>query len=486
MKKMFVILGCVAALQAMTSQSSFAHYRYGSFGVSFSIFYDGLSPYGEWIAVGGGVYGWRPVGVAVGWRPYTVGRWVWTDDGWYWVSDEPWGWAAYHYGRWHHHDYYGWTWIPGYDWAPAWVEWRYGGDYIGWAPLSPYAVFSMSWGIHYRTRWYTPVYWWNFVGCRYIASPNVHRYVYRSENNTRYIGVTRSGGSVRYEGGRIMTRGPEREYVERRGNVRAEPVKIREVEDRQVERIVRDGNREQIEVYRPRIQERNADDENVGRPSRVREDAGRTLDLDTRKIDVRAREIEREEGRDVKRAEEFRTRDAVGRSEERKRDLEPQRDDGMLKGPVDDAIRNREGRTRERVEQQEPKRDEGRTYNRPRSKEERGRGQEQQPGVRPDGPVRRSGVNEGGRPERQPQPRPEPRERKREESVERPQREEFRSPNPERTTRRPEFNAPQQPRMEMPARRNDSYGGGQRSEAPRNSGGGGGGRSEGGRSGRGR
>jgi hypothetical protein len=110
------------------------------FGVSFGVFYSSLTPYGEWISIGADVYGWRPHHVAAGWRPYTVGRWIWTDDGWYWASDEPWGWAAYHYGRWHYDDYYGWIWIPGYDWAPAWVEWRYGGDYVGWAPLGPYAV----------------------------------------------------------------------------------------------------------------------------------------------------------------------------------------------------------------------------------------------------------------------------------------------------------------------------------------------------------
>lgn len=402
MKKGVVIFGCFVALQLTSLQSSSAYPpQHGSVGVSFGIFYDGLSPHGDWMSVGNGVYGWRPVGVAVGWRPYTVGRWCWTDDGWYWASDEPWGWAAYHYGRWTNDEYYGWIWIPGYDWAPAWVEWRYGGDYVGWAPLSPYAVFNVSWGIHYRTRWYTPVHWWNFVGCGYVASPNVHRYVYRNENNTRYIGITRTGGSVRHEDGRIRTRGPEREYIERRGNVRVEPVRVREVEDRQVERIVRDGNREQIEVYRPRLQERGADAD-LERPARVRELSGRTVDLDTRKIDVRSREVEREEGRDLKRAEEARTRDQFGRSDERNREINQRRDDGMLKSPVDDATRNREGRTRERLEQ--PQRtDDTRNADRVRERRNEGRSREQQPNVRPE-----------GQPQRQSSPQ---RERRKEESV---------------------------------------------------------------------
>jgi hypothetical protein len=68
-------------------------------GVTFDTFYDPLSTYGEWVTVGSYGRAWRPR-VAVGWRPYYYGRWEWTNEGWLWVSDEPWGWAAYHYGRW--------------------------------------------------------------------------------------------------------------------------------------------------------------------------------------------------------------------------------------------------------------------------------------------------------------------------------------------------------------------------------------------------
>ncbi|MBI5473075.1 MAG: hypothetical protein HY961_12095 [Ignavibacteriae bacterium] len=379
MKKIVGSLILLAALGVAVPQTS-----YSQVGVSFSVFYDGLSPYGDWISVGGGVYGWRPAGIAVGWRPYTVGQWAWTDDGWYWVSDEPWGWAAYHYGRWHYDEYYGWIWIPGYDWAPAWVEWRYGPDYIGWAPLSPYAVFNISWGIHYRTRWYTPHHWWSFVGCGYITHSHVHKYVYRSDDNRRFVGVTRGGGSVRYSGGRIVTRGPDREFVERRGNVRVEPVRVREVNDRQAERIVRDGGRDQIEVYRPRIEHRDDRAGNLDRPSRLREEGGRTLDLDTRKIDIRSRDIEREEGRDMRRAEEFRQRGEP---------ITP-------RGRVDaNDQRNR----------------------RPADID---RSRERQPQVQPEG---------------------KPRERSREGTVDRPRRE-YRSPNVDRPQQRPQFRTPERSR----------------------------------------
>ncbi|TIX08865.1 MAG: hypothetical protein E5V46_24540, partial [Mesorhizobium sp.] len=71
------------------------------------------------------------------WRPYTEGRWVWTDEGWYWESAEPFGGIVFHYGRWAYDPELGWVWIAGYKWAPAWVVWRQGSDDIGWAPAPP-------------------------------------------------------------------------------------------------------------------------------------------------------------------------------------------------------------------------------------------------------------------------------------------------------------------------------------------------------------
>ncbi|MBI3851676.1 MAG: hypothetical protein HY298_15570 [Verrucomicrobia bacterium] len=100
-------------------------------------FYAPLSSHGAWIEVGSYGRCWRPTGVAVEWRPYCYGHWVWTDCGWYWASDEPWGWACYHYGSWVYDPVQAWIWVPGIEWGPAWVSWRVGGGYIGWAPLPP-------------------------------------------------------------------------------------------------------------------------------------------------------------------------------------------------------------------------------------------------------------------------------------------------------------------------------------------------------------
>jgi hypothetical protein len=121
-------------------------------------FHDVLAPYGQWEhhARWGDV--WIPH-VSRNWRPYTVGRWAYTNDwGWYWVSDTPeeaWGWVVFHYGRWIYDDDWGWAWVPGNEWAPAWVSWRRGARYIGWEPLPPEQIV-----VEYSSQ---PDYW---IFCR--------------------------------------------------------------------------------------------------------------------------------------------------------------------------------------------------------------------------------------------------------------------------------------------------------------------------------
>jgi len=120
---------------------------------------------------------WVPAGVPPDWRPYQYGHWVYTDEwGWYWVSDDieaSWGWVVYHYGRWAFERGFGWFWVPGDEWAPAWVNWRYGDEYVGWAPLPPDELVGV-----YETE---PAYW-SFVPGRYLAAPVLRAYyvpVYR-------------------------------------------------------------------------------------------------------------------------------------------------------------------------------------------------------------------------------------------------------------------------------------------------------------------
>lgn len=135
-----------------------------------------------------------------GWRPYFYGRWDYSDYGWTWASDEPWGWGPYHYGRWAWDNQYRWVWIPGYVWGPAWVTWRTGGSYIGWAPLGP------------RGYVYNHATYWTFIDRRYIYRRPVHTViihpsqvsvVYRQTRRIHHVGRirTRSGRVVVYNAG---------------------------------------------------------------------------------------------------------------------------------------------------------------------------------------------------------------------------------------------------------------------------------------------
>ena len=115
-------------------------------------FHEQLAPYGAWVHVADYGWCWRPtVAVAnVNWRPYyDNGRWIYSDQGWYWHSNYSWGWAPFPYGRWTRHASFGWVWAPDTVWGPSWVTWRYSNDYCGWAPLPPTACYQSGIGFTY-------------------------------------------------------------------------------------------------------------------------------------------------------------------------------------------------------------------------------------------------------------------------------------------------------------------------------------------------
>jgi hypothetical protein len=170
-------------------------------------FYTSLSPYGTWIEIGYGTPVWRPTIVRKTWSPYYQGEWVYTDYGWYWNSYEPFGEIVYHYGRWYNDDYYGWIWIPDYEWAPAWVDWRYDDDYIGWAPLSPYALFSINIGIHYSYDYHVPYRYWNFVKYNHFCNNNVYKYYAEPKFKYRIYERTKVRTNYSYYDGRVRNEG---------------------------------------------------------------------------------------------------------------------------------------------------------------------------------------------------------------------------------------------------------------------------------------
>lgn len=253
-------------------------------GMQFGFFSSSLSPHGEWIVVESGVRVWRPYHISHQWRPYLFGRWIWTDDyGWYWMSNEPFGWITYHYGRWYNDDSYGWVWMPGDTWAPAWVEWRYDDNYIGWAPLSPNAIFQKTFGIRFTTHWTAPANYWNVI--RYNRFGTILRYqdTAPEEYARHLIHTGRIGLQYGNDHERIINRGIDRAIIEHRGNVRFASIEVREIREQSGERIIRsDDNQhlERIEVYRPSQVEMQRNSEHI----EVRR-GERNLSIDLNKIE---------------------------------------------------------------------------------------------------------------------------------------------------------------------------------------------------------
>jgi hypothetical protein len=183
--------------------------------VTFQTFYDALASDGKWFQTPDYGYVWQPQVTDPNWAPYTVGHWVYTNDGWTWASDEPWGWATYHYGRWVNLDGVGWCWVPGYTWGPAWVSWRYGDGYCGWAPLPPDSLVGVDYdaedeadsGFHIGgdcdDYYGLGPGWYNFLPVVYFGDTDYRGYYANRYDNYRLIShttnvtnlnVTRRGG----------------------------------------------------------------------------------------------------------------------------------------------------------------------------------------------------------------------------------------------------------------------------------------------------
>jgi hypothetical protein len=190
--------------------------------VSIDFFYNNLSG-GNWIDVEGYGYGWQP-DLAVSdpnWRPYADGYWAYTDYGWTWISYEDFGWATYHYGRWANLADYGWVWFPGSDleWGPAWVSWRTGGDYIGWAPLpprGPEVVYEgQPIGTNVDITFDIGPEYYNFCDVRFIGEPVLRDRICPRVQNVTYITNTVNVTNITVRNNVVYNYGPNFNVVNR-------------------------------------------------------------------------------------------------------------------------------------------------------------------------------------------------------------------------------------------------------------------------------
>ncbi|HAX49603.1 MAG TPA: hypothetical protein PK605_08930 [Ignavibacteria bacterium] len=209
--------------------------------VSFQSFYDILSPMGEWIQItkedidedlsdgeGEGRFSasyyddesylfiWRP-NVSEDWKPYSRGKWEYTDHGWLWTSSDSWGNSTYNYGRWWNSPKYGWVWLPGYTWAPAWVRWKVTGDdnFIGWVPLTPKAKWKSETGITDNNYRYTNKEAdWVFVDAVTFTGDITPGGVKNASENSALMKSSTNITDIKVEDDRIITGGPDVNRIE--------------------------------------------------------------------------------------------------------------------------------------------------------------------------------------------------------------------------------------------------------------------------------
>lgn len=224
--------------------------------VSFQVFYDDLSPYGNWVYYSNHGYVWIP-DYGSDFVPYhSNGYWAYTDYGWTWVSYYRWGWAPFHYGRWAYDDMYGWFWVPDDVWGPAWVSWRTGPGYYGWVPLGPGVTFGFAIGGSYNP----PSNYWVFVNSSYMGSTNIYQYYSPRTSNSDYISKSQVVNNT-YKNNYIV--GPKKEDVEKASGKDIKQVSIKE-RDNPGQSL---GNNE-LSIYKPNIAK--GKDENA-KPAKVTE-----------------------------------------------------------------------------------------------------------------------------------------------------------------------------------------------------------------------
>ena len=202
MKKLNILLIALVTLAgSLVSNPAAAQpgYDNGYDNPNFSNFYNELSPYGRWVNMPR--YGRVWIYSEPGFRPYsTNGQWINTDQGWSWESNYDWGGIPFHYGRWELDSYYGWMWIPGYEYAPAWVTWSEADDYYGWAPLGFGMDINISLGRIPTNRWM-------YAQRGYMGYNRIDNYCVPYSRNSFYYQRQRpvvniySHNNVRYLGG---------------------------------------------------------------------------------------------------------------------------------------------------------------------------------------------------------------------------------------------------------------------------------------------
>jgi hypothetical protein len=109
---------------------------------------------------------------------------------------------------------YGWAWVPGTVWGPAWVTFRSAPEYIGWAPLPPDADWDDGYGFRRRYDVRDDRYW-SFVRPEGFVQRRFDRYAYDRRDNRRFIQNTTNITNITIINNRVVNRGIDVNHVER-------------------------------------------------------------------------------------------------------------------------------------------------------------------------------------------------------------------------------------------------------------------------------
>jgi hypothetical protein len=110
--------------------------------------------------------------------------------------------------------------VPGRDWGPAWVSWRTGGDYVGWAPLPPrragdifvdFTPINSQVDIDFDIGPAT----YNFIDVRYIGEPVLRERIFATDQNVTYITKTVNVTNITYTNSTVYNYGPDYNILSR-------------------------------------------------------------------------------------------------------------------------------------------------------------------------------------------------------------------------------------------------------------------------------
>jgi hypothetical protein len=220
-----------------------------SINIGIGTFYDRLAPHGDWVSYRGR-FVWVPHYIDAGWRPYTVGHWVYTKrHGWLWVSDEPFGWAVYHYGRWGYARDIGWYWVPGRRWAPAWVAWHRTDRDVAWAPLPPEWDDGEDVVVFYRKA---PVHYWQVVPVNFFLSINISDHIIRDRDHVRRVVRESEPMTVHIENNIVVNNAIDVDFIEERTKKKVVVHEVKHADDPEVAGKAEEGT---VAVFDPEVKE---------------------------------------------------------------------------------------------------------------------------------------------------------------------------------------------------------------------------------------